>query len=227
MSQPVAGSAVWNLKVRTQVNETSGYSSNSQDSIPPGVPVLVRSRCPNAIRNFVTHRIIYTLNGPTSLTGSHVLKKQCEGMPAVTNCDSAFPIIFECGAFGVGASVQHSVPNVPDAVVAHPVSGLGFHYPLFEKTSARLGEERSQQVIVRDENCATVALASALPSFSSGRSNVWRRISKHDCSSKSLSDDVSFGRHNGSRPTVVFSGDGLASTNPRCDFARRLQGTQD
>ncbi len=125
-AKPFSCSAMVNAKSFTERRKASRDAKGCNDSVQPGVSLLLFSCGPLHISGLIAKRIINAFNGQTWMRRhTNVFKKVCESSPSFTNKNPTTAVILKLFVLRVYASLNHIRPsNVGFALKSSPVVGV-------------------------------------------------------------------------------------------------------
>lgn len=194
-----------------QLGKTSSLPTHCKHYISPPVSLLPDSCSPHDIIRIITTIIVNSFNAPRRLSNPHILKELIEFHPPITNGDAPSSITGEAGTVRIKATIPHPLPNSIKSC------GVGPGTSVFQKKAAA-GFCVSRGKIGVSNDCFFSTIASTDTTGFLPRGCARRRCgSDYNKSSKSATDDIYFGRHNGGLALFMFSGGRPASTGARYD----------
>lgn len=152
--------------------------------------------CPSAVFRCVRTIIVNAVQTVRfGRTLAHVIKKQCERVPSITNCDASAPIPMEVSVVGIEASLTHAGPTlIFGRYWLLTMSRAMFSYALTLKTTTTTLPARFQvRAPCNKRHLSTITIAQPASMWSSRR----RKSDNHQ-PTKSLTSQIFSFRHSAS-----------------------------
>lgn len=211
------------MKNFAKFSQASSDTVDSKDKVIALVSRLLFKRCPsyvhlpsilNTLRAFATAVVAIvvrpTINFQSIWSFSKQFKKSREHSQTHAGSDSSPGIILTGFNVGVVNASHHIAPRLISArhgsAFGVPVARASDGSSFAVQTPTRFGVSGGQITVVRNETSSTVAQTQTAMTETPWGFRNRSRFLKDDYSGKSLSNDVSFSRHNGAWFTVLFSG---------------------
>lgn len=202
------------------VSETSGISTNGNNSIVRFVSRLLRPCRPSTVaRLVVAVRIWPAIKRQTRRTFSHICQKVLEPSPSFANRYSPSAIILPLPKRRAIAAPYHIFPTKISGRLLSASGESVLRIPcLWPAIDARATDAISQ-IAVGDFKCLPTSNAKtkAVGGLCSTLRDSTRSISKDFPLAKTFSNERYSSRHNGGSFTVLFSGGRSATTGAHCE----------
>lgn len=208
-----------------QFGETSSYSSNRNNVIGSFISPLASGCRPHTIGWLIIAIVIQAFNPPAFLSVAHVGDEVLERVePAFANSYTSPPIMVKIDGGWTEAPCFHAFPYPINSLWLPAVAAS---IPMLKSTRGELlcplastGLRPSAHNICKRNGSyiPAIAVENTSPAYPSRRVALRQPFFSCNKSSKSATDDIYFGRHNGVRSLFMFSGGRPASTGARCDY---------
>ncbi len=127
-----------NLEMFSQCRNASSDSKNRKNSVPSMIAHLLNLCRPSAIAGFVISVYIFALNAKCWGAFSHIRVKAFKRIqPWLANRYAATAVIFVVAGIGIGATLDHSMPNVPSSSFGKSMSPVAHGNKMIRRASAR------------------------------------------------------------------------------------------
>lgn len=220
MCDPATGKFVVDSEMVTQFSKRADFPIDRVNGHSFGIVSLLFESCPSAIIWFVISFFVWpSVKSRAWRSFSHVFKEVLKCFPSFTHRNAFAAVIIPRFSFGISATLNHARPTViswREMFFERMTMGCKSSLGIFSvKASAGLGFSGYQKLIDNCNSFSAFAFANGCKAIAIGVA-FWKSVRDYFKSSKSLSDERDFSRHNVSFGHVVFSNGRPATTGAHC-----------